>query len=189
MKKFEQMKRQYASLMGYLDETDLSDKNISATTADFDRLFELSWKTLKAYLYENLAIYEAKTGSPREILKLAAAQELLTDDFLWFQMLKDRNDDLHIYRKADAVIYISKIVSVYLPEINRLMVRLKELIPEEDFEDVQIPDDLLAYAFRQRQPLYQLMEDIRQKYQCQTDAQVYESWKRYKKEYLNLDNF
>lgn len=63
-------------------------------------------------------------------------------------MLKDRNDDSHIYCKADAVIYISKIVSVYLPEINRLMVRLKELIPEENFEDVQIPDDLLAYAFR-----------------------------------------
>lgn len=50
MKKFEQLKRQYRSLSEYLDVTDLSDKNISATTADFDRLFELTWKTLKAYL-------------------------------------------------------------------------------------------------------------------------------------------
>lgn len=106
MKKFEQMKRQYASLRGYLDETDLSDKNISATTADFDRLFELAWKTMKVYLYEDLAIYEAKTASPREILKLAAAQE----------------------------------------------------------------------------PLYELVEEIRKKYGCQTDAQVFACWERYKKE-------
>lgn len=114
MKKFEQMKRQYTSLIRYLDVTDLSDKNISATTADFDRLFELSWKTLKTYLYEELAIYEAKTGSPREILKLAAAQELLSDDAVWSAMLKDRNDDSHIYPKADAIVYISKITALYL---------------------------------------------------------------------------
>lgn len=182
MKKFEQMKRQYASLRGYLDETDLSDKNISATTADFDRLFELAWKTMKVYLYEDLAIYEAKTASPREILKLAAAQELLSDDLLWFQMLKDRNDDSHIYRKADAVIYMSKIASRYLPEMERLIRRLCGLIPEEPWEDVQIPEDLLAYAYEQQEPLYELVEEIRKKYGCQTDAQVFACWERYKKE-------
>lgn len=64
MKKFEQMKRQYASLMGYLDETDLSDKNISATTADFDRLFEFSWKTLKAYLYKILRYMKQRQALP-----------------------------------------------------------------------------------------------------------------------------
>ncbi len=184
MKKFEQMKRQYESLTGYLDETDLSDKNISATTADFDRLFELAWKTLKAYLYQELGIYEAKTGSPREILKLAAAQDLLWQDAIWFQMLKDRNDDAHRYRKSDAMIYISKIVSLYLPEIRRLIERLKELIPEEPWEDIRIPQDLLAYAFGHRKPLYELLEDIGRAYHCQTDAQIYESWEKYKKEYL-----
>lgn len=184
MKKFEQMKRQYLLLTAYLDETDISDKNISATTADFDRLFELSWKTLKAYLYHDLAIYEAKTGSPREILKLAAAQELLYEDRIWFQMLKDRNDDSHIYRKVDAIIYISRITSLYLPEIRRLILRLKELIPEEPFEEIRIPDDLLAYAHKSKRPLYELIEDIRLKYQCQTDAQIYDSWEKYKKEFL-----
>ena len=51
MKKFEQLKRQYAALSGYLDETDLSDKHVSAAASDFDRLFELAWKTLKTYLF------------------------------------------------------------------------------------------------------------------------------------------
>ena len=117
MKKFEQLKRQYRSLSEYLDVTDLSDKNISATTADFDRLFELTWKTLKAYLYGELGMYEAKTGSPREILKLAAAQELLCDDLDWLLMLKDRNDDSHIYHKSDAIVYMSKIAGL-LPSKN-----------------------------------------------------------------------
>ena len=68
MKKFEQLKRQYQTLAGYLDMTDLSDRNISAATAGFDRMFELAWKTLKVYLFEDLGMYEAKTGSPREII-------------------------------------------------------------------------------------------------------------------------
>ncbi len=45
MKKFEQMKRLYTTLKGYIDPFEQSDVVISGTTADFDRLFELSWKT------------------------------------------------------------------------------------------------------------------------------------------------
>lgn len=181
MKKFEQLKRQYASLTGYLDVQDLSDKNISATTADFDRLFELSWKTLKVYLYENLGIYEAKTGSPREILKLAAFQQLLEDDPVWLEMLKDRNDDSHIYRKSDAVIYMSKIAARYLPKIRQLIAKLGELIPEESWYEPEIPKDMLAYAFEKNIPVYKLMEEIRLEYQCRTDVQVYSCWEDYKK--------
>lgn len=183
MKKFEQLKRQFQSLSGYLDPTDLSDKNISATTADFDRLFELSWKTLKAYLFQELGIYEAKTGSPREILKLAYAQELLYEGSVWLEMLKDRNDDAHIYHKADAVIYMSKIAGCYLPQVEKLIGQLSMLIPEEPWEDVQIPQDMLDFSFQQQKPLYQIVEEIRQEYHCQTDAEVYAGWKDYKKSY------
>lgn len=180
MKKFEQLKRQYDSLTGYLDMTDLSDRNISAATADFDRLFELAWKTLKAYLFEVLGIYQAKTGSPREILKIAAAQELLDHDSIWLEMLKDRNDDAHIYHKTDAILYMSKIQTYYIPEMKRLIIRLKELIPEEECKEVQLPEDLVSYAFEHQIPLYQLVEDIRRRYDCKTDEQVYSRWKEYK---------
>ena len=60
MKKFEQMKRLYTTLTGYIDPFDQSDVVISGTIADFDRLFELSWKTLKEYLYGTLGISEAR---------------------------------------------------------------------------------------------------------------------------------
>ena len=184
MKKFEQLKRQYRSLSEYLDVTDLSDKNISATTADFDRLFELTWKTLKAYLYGELGMYEAKTGSPREILKLAAAQELLDNDLDWLLMLKDRNDDSHIYRKSDAIVYMSKIADRYLPKIGQLIQLLESKIPEEKWEDVQIPESMLAYSFENKIPLYKLLEKIRHVYGCQTDMQVYSQWEEFRRDFL-----
>lgn len=185
MKKFEQLKRQYRSLSEYLDVTDLSDKNISATTAGFDRLFELTWKTLKAYLYGELGMYEAKTGSPREILKLAAAQELLQDDLDWLAMLKDRNDDSHIYRRSDAIVYMSKIADCYLPKIGELIRLMESKIPEENWEDTQIPDSMLTYSFENKIPLYKLIEKIRHVYECQTDIEVYGKWEEYKRDFLS----
>lgn len=181
MKKFEQMKRLYHSLTEYLDTTDLSDKNIAAVTSDFDRLFELSWKTMKAYLFEDLGIYQAKTGSPREIIKIAASEELLPNGEVWLEMLKDRNDDSHIYQKASAIIYMSKIAAKYLPEILKLITLLKERIPQEQWEDAKIPEDLLEYSFLHHKPLYEIVEEIRLKYGCQMDEQVYEKWEEYKK--------
>ena len=41
---------------------DFSDTMFSGLTADFDRLFELSWKTLKEYMQNDLMMLEAKTG-------------------------------------------------------------------------------------------------------------------------------
>lgn len=160
--------------------TDLFDRNISAVTADFDRLFELAWKTLKVYLFDTLGIYQAKTGSPREIIKIAAAQELLDNDGIWLEMLKDRNDDAHIYHKADAILYMSKIQSRYIIEISRLIAGLKELIPEEDCREVQLPEDMISYAFAHQIPLYLLVEEIRNRYDCETDEQVYSMWEEYK---------
>ncbi len=183
MKKFEQLKRQFASLNGYLDVADLSDKNISATTADFDRLFELAWKTLKAYMYGELGMYEAKTGSPREILKLAAAQELLSEDAIWLSMLKDRNDDSHIYQRSDAILYMSKIADRYLPAVGRLIERLEGLIPQERLEEGQIPEDMLAYSIKNNIPLYRLVEKIRDIYGCQTNMQAYRRWEDYEKDF------
>lgn len=116
MKKFEQLKRQYRSLSGYIDLTDLSDKNISATTADFDHLFELS---------------------------------------------------------------MSKIEACYLPQVNRLIALLAQQIPEEPWEDTQIPAGLLDYAHRSGRPIYLVIEDIRKKYNCNSNVQAYGKWEEY----------
>ena len=66
MKKFEQLKRLYRTITGYMDPYDFSDAMISGLIADFDRLFELSWKTLKEYMQNDLMMLEAKTGRMSE---------------------------------------------------------------------------------------------------------------------------
>ena len=95
------------------------------------------------------------------------------------EMLKDRNDDAHIYHKAEAILYMSKIQTYYMPQMGRLITRLKELIPKEDCREAQLPEDLIAYAFAQHIPLYQLVEDMRRTYSCETDEQVYSRWEEY----------
>lgn len=176
MKKFEQLKRQHQSLCSYLNLNDLSNRNISATTADFDRLFELSWKTLKTYLFETLGILDAKTGSPRDILKLAARENLISDDAIWLAMLKDRNDDAHLYHKTDAILYISKIADCYLPAIEKLISALKECIPEETIEEYDIPSDMIIYAQQHKEPLYLLVRRLKEEYGCETDNEVFQIW-------------
>lgn len=69
MRRYEQLKRLYDTLNGYIDQYDLSESMISGATADFDRLFELAWKTAKEYLQKERMIAAAKTGSPKDIIK------------------------------------------------------------------------------------------------------------------------
>ena len=114
MKKFEQMKRLHGTISRYIDPYNCSDAVISGTTADFDRLFELSWKTLKEYLHGQLGISEAKSGSPKIIIKIAYREGLVNDEKIWLEMLRYRNDDTHQYRKSDAMLYVSRIADRYL---------------------------------------------------------------------------
>lgn len=50
MKQFEQLKRAFASFKNEYAVHSDSRMFISGITADFDRIFELSWKTIKEYL-------------------------------------------------------------------------------------------------------------------------------------------
>src|SRR5450830_1873962 len=61
----------------------------------FEFTFELLWKTIKIYL-ENQGII---VRSPRESFKEAFKFNLIEDEKVFLDMLKDRNDTTHIYDK------------------------------------------------------------------------------------------
>jgi len=151
MKKFEQLKRLYRTITGYMDPYDFSDAMISGLTADFDRLFELSWKSLKEYMRNDLMMLDAKTGSPREIIKLAYRENLIDDEELWLGILKDRNDDAHHYKNSAAILYMGRIMDLYMDVIKKLIERLAELIPAEILPDSRVPGSF-AYKYRQHCP-------------------------------------
>ena len=178
MKKFEQMKRLYTTLSGYIDPFDQSDVVISGTTADFDRLFELSWKTLKEYLYGSLGISEAKSGSPKTIIKIAYRENIMENEQLWLEMLRYRNDDTHHYNKSDAMLYISRIDSYYLAEIGRLIALLGDVIPAEEVASVDIPESLLAYCREKELNLADFVLGLEEKYGYEDVDSVLLSWEK-----------
>ena len=57
MKKFEQVKRLYSVMRDEYQVYSNEKIFVSAITSDFDRLFELCWKTLQEYLRKDFLIY------------------------------------------------------------------------------------------------------------------------------------
>ncbi len=178
MKKFEQMKRLHGTISKYIDPYNCSDVVISGITADFDRLFELSWKTLKEYLHGQLGISEAKSGSPKIIIKIAYREELIDDENLWLEMLRYRNDDTHQYRKSDALLYVSRIADGYLGEIGKLIDHLRGVIPDEVIDDVEIPESMIVYCKERGLSLAEFVTELEVKLHYEDADSVFRDWER-----------
>ena len=81
--------------------------------------FELGWKVLKELLqYEGRS--EARSGSPREILKAAFQVYDFVDEDLWIAMLRDRNNMSHIYDGNAARRLALTIIDAYIPAFQRM---------------------------------------------------------------------
>lgn len=81
--------------------------------------FELGWKVLKELLqYEGRS--EARSGSPREILKVAFQVYDFVDEDVWIAMLRDRNNMSHIYDGNAARRLAQTIIDAYIPVFQRM---------------------------------------------------------------------
>lgn len=71
----------------------------------FEYTLETAWKTCKRHLEEE-GFVEAKTGSPKSIIRLAAQRNLLSNPEAWFGYLQFRQDTSHDYSvdKAETVL-------------------------------------------------------------------------------------
>lgn len=83
----------------------------------FEFTLELAWKTLKA-VFENEGL--VGLNSPKPILREAYAGNLIEDEELWLQMLKDRNSTTHLYNETAAIQVSKNIKASYLPELIAL---------------------------------------------------------------------
>ncbi|MCR5097870.1 MAG: nucleotidyltransferase substrate binding protein [Lachnospiraceae bacterium] len=176
MKKFEQAKRLLNSLDNYRDPDDFSDEMISAVTADFDRLFELTWKFIKEYMQHTLMIKTAVTGSPRDILKIAYKERLIDDEDGWIELLKDRNDDTHHYNHGAAVLYVSRINDRYIDKIRKCLDDFKELIPEEMLPDNRLPESFFDSWKESGMTMDDFIEKIRIEKGYATKREVIDNW-------------
>lgn len=126
MKKYDNYVAQLAVLQRAKDE-DLSNEFVMSGVANkFALQFELAWKLLKETLaYEGNAV--AASGSPREILKASFATYDFIDEAIWLEMLKARNDLMHVYDGEAARQMAERIVADFIPAFERVRTGLEEL--------------------------------------------------------------
>ena len=125
MKKFDNFKSNLRILEKAQDE-DITNEFIKSGIIDkFYIQFELAWKTMKEYLkYEG--IVEAKTGSPRDIIKAAYKFYEFMNEDNWISMLNERNDTAHIYDKDAADRLVEKILNSYIDEFKKMEIYIEE---------------------------------------------------------------
>ena len=119
MKKFENYCSNLAVLLGAEKEDLSNDFIVSGIIDKFYIQFELGWKVLKELLkYEGRA--EAKSGSPREILKAAYAAYGFLDETVWLAMLNERNSTAHLYDGEAALVLVRHVLDSYIPAFATL---------------------------------------------------------------------
>lgn len=90
----------------------------------FEYTFELSWKTIKAYLEEEG--YE-EMSSPRKVLKQAFESNIISDEEVWSNMLEARNSTAHMYDEEKAIYYEDVIKNKYVKKLDELIKKLNEV--------------------------------------------------------------
>ena len=80
----------------------------------FNLTFELSWKALREILLFH-GVNKAEIGSPREIIKSAYQFHFISDEDIWLDMLKSRNQVIHIYDEDIVVELVNLIFDKYIP--------------------------------------------------------------------------
>ena len=79
----------------------------------FHLTFELSWKALREVLLIH-GVSEAISGSPREIIKAGYKFNFISDENIWLDMLRRRNQAIHIYNEGIAIELVALIFDKYL---------------------------------------------------------------------------
>ena len=99
---------------------------LTGMVALFEICFEQSWKAMKEILEDN-GFDESKTGSPKQILKLAVRAGMIHDEDIWLEALVSRNNVAHAYHKEIAI----DIVRATKEKYYTMFVKLKEEIESD----------------------------------------------------------
>lgn len=88
----------------------------------FEFTFELLWKTLR----EHLSFLGKNVNNPRDTLKEAFRQQIITEETAFLAMLEDRNISTHAYDFETTRRIFGHIQSEYIQVMQTLLVELKK---------------------------------------------------------------
>ena len=122
--RFENFEKTYKLLKKYSSQSISAELEKAGMIQFFEMAFELAWKVLKDYLESEG--YMVK--SPRETIKQAFQIGLIDNGHVWIDALSDRNLTAHTYDQELASKMTHEIISIYLPELEKMYDKLsKEL--------------------------------------------------------------
>lgn len=122
--RFENFEKSYKLLKKYSTQEIKTELERAGIIQFFEMSFELAWKVLKDYLEAE----EYKVKSPRETVKQAFQIGLIDNGHIWMDALADRNLTTHTYDEQLASKMIEEIIKVYLPELDKIYLKLLEEI-------------------------------------------------------------
>lgn len=97
----------------------------------FNLTFELSWKALREVLLIH-GVNKAATGSPREIIKAGYEFRFISDEETWLDMLRRRNQTIHIYNEDIALELVELIFDKYISAFINLRGEMHRRLPLDD---------------------------------------------------------
>ena len=116
----------YERAVGFLEDAlNLENPDITQKAGliqFFEMAFELSWKVMKDYMEEQ-GISELRY--PRETIKTAFENELISDGHEWLEALKNRNLTSHTYDEEVADKVVALIRNKYYKLLRGLIDKLK----------------------------------------------------------------
>ncbi len=120
--RFQNFEKAYFFFTATVEKESYSPIEAGGLVQAFEFTFELGWKTIKDYLYEQ----GIETQFPREAIKEAFNTQIIADGHTWIHMLEKRNELSHTYNENVAKQAVEIIKHRYYPAIRQVYLYFKE---------------------------------------------------------------
>jgi nucleotidyltransferase substrate binding protein (TIGR01987 family) len=124
--RFQNFEKAFLFFETTVDKESYTPIEIGGLVQAFEFTFELGWKTIKDFLYEQ----GLNTSYPREVIKEAFQTKIIEDGHTWLLMLEKRSELSHTYNEAVAQLAVETIKNKYYQAIDQVYHFLKDKINE-----------------------------------------------------------
>lgn len=119
--RFQNFEKAFLFFNDIIKKESYSPIEIGGLVQAFKFTFELGWKTIKDFLYEQ----GRETRFPREAIKMGFETSIITDGHTWIHMLEKRNELSHTYNSNIAEQAVAVIKQRYYPAMLQVYKYLK----------------------------------------------------------------
>jgi len=128
MKKYENFCKALENLQDvFLYEPPYNSLVVVGSIKLYEICFELAWKAMQEIL-TNQGFEDCRSGSPKQVVKVAYKAGLVTDEEVWLSALSAKNNVSHAYNEAVALDIIDKTKNVYCSMFRDLKEQMQKWI-------------------------------------------------------------